>query len=101
HLPPPGRHSVPTRRSSDLSFAGLVSQETGEDWSDARLTLSTAVPATSTQMPKIFSWKIGELERFIPTPAPMAEYVKPAPQSELLDRKSTRLNSSHGSISYA
>src|SRR5205823_10125494 len=69
----------PSSGRVQVSFAGLVSQETGEDWSDARLTLSTAVPATTTQMPKIFSWKIGELERFIPTPAPMAEYARPAP----------------------
>ncbi|MGZ3437921.1 MAG: mucoidy inhibitor MuiA family protein [Polyangia bacterium] len=31
----------------EIHFAGEVSQETGEDWSDAALTLSTAVPAES------------------------------------------------------
>src|SRR5207248_3992313 len=50
-----------------LTFAGQVSQETGEDWTDARLTLSTAEPATATVAPALPTWKIGERDRFIPT----------------------------------
>ena len=64
----------------ELSLAGLVSQETGEDWTDVALTLSTAVPATATQLPKLRTWKIGERERFVPTPAPQRESAPPPPR---------------------
>lgn len=62
-----------------VAFSGLVSQESGEDWSEAALVLSTAIPATATTVPKLFTWKIGEKERFIPTPTPMVDVPKPAP----------------------
>jgi len=70
---------VPETGKVQVSFAGLVSQESGEDWDDAALTLSTAIPATSTVAPKLSSWKIGEKERFIPTPVPQLEPVLPPP----------------------
>lgn len=62
-----------------VAFAGLVSQETGEDWTDAALTLSTAIPSQANEFPKLLTWKIGTRERFIPTPAPMVEVVRPPP----------------------
>lgn len=53
----------------DVDFAARVSQETGEDWTDAQLVLSTAVPMFATaQLPRLTVWKIGERDRFIPTP---------------------------------
>jgi hypothetical protein len=64
-----------------VAFGGLVSQETGEDWIDAALTLSTAVPATATRFPTLATWKIGERERFIPTPAQVPEEVRPPPHA--------------------
>ena len=64
-----------------VGFAGLVSQETGEDWVDAEFTLSTSVPATTTQYPKVYTWKIGEKERFIPTPSPVVEQTRPPPRA--------------------
>lgn len=70
---------IPDKNRVELSLAGLVSQESGEDWTDAKLTLSTAVPATATQIPKLLTWKLGERERFIPTPQPQREQVPPAP----------------------
>jgi len=62
-----------------LLFGGSVSQETGEDWLDAQVTLSTAIPATATRYPKVPTWTIGERERFIPTARPVEEYVPPPP----------------------
>jgi Domain of unknown function (DUF4139)/N-terminal domain of unknown function (DUF4140) len=64
-----------------VSFAGQVSQESGEDWDDAKLTLSTAVPATSTRFPKLYTWKIGEQERFVPTSVAVIESYRPPPAS--------------------
>jgi hypothetical protein len=70
---------LPEANRVQVSFFGLVSQETGEDWQDAALTLSTALPATATTLPRLVTWKIGQLERFIPTPAPLAVPYRPPP----------------------
>jgi hypothetical protein len=71
---------VPEANQVQVSFFGLVSQETGEDWQDAALTLSTAIPATTTAVPKLATWKVGLRDRFIPTPAPMVVPYRPPPQ---------------------
>jgi hypothetical protein len=65
----------------EIRFAGEVSQETGEDWSDAALTLSTAVPAASTRLPRLHTWKIGERERFIPAPPRANDPVRAPPRA--------------------
>lgn len=70
---------LPAQNRVELALAGLVSQETGEDWSDVALTLSTAIPATATQLPKLLTWKIGQRERFTPTPQPLVEVTPPPP----------------------
>jgi hypothetical protein len=70
---------VPDANRVQVAFFGLVSQETGEDWQDASLTLSTALPATTTSLPKLTTWKIGQKDRFIPTPAPLTVAYRPPP----------------------
>lgn len=62
-----------------LSLAGLVSQETGEDWPQAALTLSTAIPFGAVPVPVLKTWKIGTTDRFIPTATPVTERVTPPP----------------------
>ncbi|MBN1207364.1 MAG: mucoidy inhibitor MuiA family protein [Myxococcaceae bacterium] len=70
---------LPEANRVQVSFFGLVSQETGEDWEDAALTLSTALPATATTLPRLATWKIGQRDRFIPTPAPLTVPLRPPP----------------------
>lgn len=70
---------VPGRGQVELAYYGQVSQDTGEDWTDVALTLSTAVPGTATELPRLASWKIGSRERFIPTPPPAYENPPPPP----------------------
>lgn len=69
----------PEKNLVTVSLAGIVSQSSGEDWDDAQLTLSTAIPSSAVKAPKLLTWKIGTTERFIPTPTPVQEYVKPVP----------------------
>lgn len=69
----------PDANTVALSLAGLVSQDTGEDWTQASLVLSTAIPSFAVQPPKLTTWKIGVSDRFIPTPTPMYEQVIPPP----------------------
>lgn len=59
----------------EVSYLGQVWQETGEDWKDVDLTLSTARPAVTAQVPKLEPWYLGF---YAPPPAPMAEPAKMA-----------------------
>jgi hypothetical protein len=59
---------TPGDSAVEIGFAAIVAQQTGEDWENARLTLSTAVPTTTATLPQLAVWKIGDRERFIPTP---------------------------------
>ncbi|WP_309887825.1 mucoidy inhibitor MuiA family protein [Archangium sp.] len=69
----------PESNRVQVVFSGRVSQESGEDWEDAALTLSTAIPATSTTVPRLATWKIGQQERFIPTPSPVSDSWRAPP----------------------
>lgn len=69
----------PESNRVQVAFFGRVSQESGEDWEDAALSLSTALPSTTTVVPKLATWKIGQRERFIPTPAPVADSWRSPP----------------------
>ncbi|WP_141620668.1 mucoidy inhibitor MuiA family protein [Myxococcus sp. AB036A] len=71
----------PETQRMQMAFYGRVSQETGEDWEGARLTLSTALPANASEMPELRTWKLGLRERFIPTPKPYKESSRPAPST--------------------
>ncbi|AGC43877.1 TonB-dependent receptor [Myxococcus stipitatus DSM 14675] len=79
----------PETQRVQVAFSGRVSQETGEDWTRARLTLSTAQPSTLTQLPKLPTWKLGVAERFIPRPQrkagqarPLLPVLTPAPEPD-------------------
>ncbi len=69
----------PDTNTVNLSLAGLVSQNSGEDWVNATLLLSTAIPSHAVKVPKLSTWKIGVADRFIPTPTPVYSPVTPAP----------------------
>lgn len=41
-----------------FTYCGIVYQNTGEDWNDAELSLSTALPAKELKIPEIQRWNI-------------------------------------------
>jgi uncharacterized protein (TIGR02231 family) len=51
----------------DLSSYGMVTQTTGEDWADVKLTLSTAKPSLGGRMPYVGPWILQPYQ-----PAPQA-----------------------------
>ncbi len=42
----------------EVTYCGMITQVTGEDWDDANLTLSTARPSLGAYLPELYPWKI-------------------------------------------
>ena len=53
-----------------LAYYGLVRQNTGEDWKDVALTLSTARPGMGGAAPEVRPWTV---DVFVPRPMPMTD----------------------------
>ncbi len=53
----------------ELTYLGQVKQSTGEDWNGIDLTLSTARPSVSAQIPELSTWYVDVVR---PLPAPQA-----------------------------
>src|SRR5206468_7489555 len=83
-LPHPALHSFPTRRSSDLSHADDV----------VRLGQRRPDPNLADRYP------LAPLDRLLQPRLVLGEALD-QPAQQTLDRKGTRLNSSHDQISYA
>jgi len=56
-------------KSIALAYHGIVRQNTGEDWKDVALTLSTARPSMGGAAPEQRPWSV---DVFVPRPVPMA-----------------------------
>jgi uncharacterized protein (TIGR02231 family) len=73
-----------------LTYLAQVQQQSGENWDNVRLSLSTARPAARMNLPKLNPWYIN---RFVPPPLPpsapmMQRLVGPAMASPLRMKKS-------------
>lgn len=55
-------------KTAELTFRAMVRQQTGEDWNNVDLTLSTARPAAGGAPPELFPWRISFLR-----PQPLRE----------------------------
>ncbi|MDP2341169.1 MAG: mucoidy inhibitor MuiA family protein [Deltaproteobacteria bacterium] len=75
----------------ELKAAGLVSQASGEDWTNAKLLLSTAIPGLGIDMPALQTWTLGDDREYIPRPtartAPRTTrpFVAPAAKPRIAD----------------
>ena len=72
--------------TAELTFRAMVRQQTGEDWNNVDLTLSTARPATGAAPPELNPWHIS-----FPRPQPLLEQsmamnVGPAPAGMMRKR---------------
>jgi uncharacterized protein (TIGR02231 family) len=67
----------PDAKTAELTFRAMVRQQTGEDWKNIDLTLSTARPAAGGAPPELFPWLISF---FRPQPPKAASMMSaPAP----------------------
>jgi uncharacterized protein (TIGR02231 family) len=60
--------------SAELLFRAMVRQQSGEEWRDVELTLSTARPASGSAPPELTPWRVSLYQ-----PAPPAPPAAPAP----------------------
>jgi uncharacterized protein (TIGR02231 family) len=65
-------------KTAELTFRAMVRQQTGEDWNNVDLILSTARPATGTAPPEIYPWRISFYRPQLPMEAPMVYGAAPA-----------------------
>ncbi|HEY3352815.1 MAG TPA: mucoidy inhibitor MuiA family protein [Polyangia bacterium] len=56
------------RQSVEASYYAVLTQTTGEDWKDARLSFSTTMPAVLVAVPELPTWTLGRRTDFTPTP---------------------------------
>ncbi len=57
-------------KSAGLTFRALVRQQTGEDWKDVELSLSTARPSAGGAPPELYPWRVS-FYRPMPMAAPV------------------------------
>jgi len=72
-----------------LALSGLVRQQTGEDWDDVRVTLSTAKPSIAGSMPELQPWFLRPWEPVNALRAHrglMMEQPASVPESSVVDR---------------
>lgn len=63
-------------RTLTLTWFGLVSQRTGEDWPECELQLSTARPSATASLPELDPWYLDRYRppKPLPPPAPMQAF---------------------------
>ena len=65
----------PDAQTAELTFRAMIRQQTGEDWKNVDLTLSTARPATGGAPPELHPWRIAffrpQLSMAMAAPAPV------------------------------
>ena len=59
-------HYSSARGQIRVETAAVVEQTTGEDWTDATLLLSTAMPGRGIDLPELLTWTLGERSEFVP-----------------------------------
>ena len=53
-----------------METTAVVEQATGEDWPQAALSFSTAMPGRGIDLPELLTWTLGERSEFVPTLRP-------------------------------
>ncbi|HET6980900.1 MAG TPA: DUF4139 domain-containing protein, partial [Myxococcaceae bacterium] len=80
---------LPDRGQLALSYAALVTQASGEDWSGVPLTVTTARPDQFERAPELMAWRLADVERFVPTPTPLTAARQASPSAPALPALAT------------
>lgn len=79
----------PADRNVDLGYFGVIRQNTGEDWKNVKLTLSTARPSLGGGAPTLRPWII-DVAAPPPPPRPVAAPAPAAVQAEMHAKRAPR-----------
>ncbi len=79
----------PADRQVDLGYFGVIRQNTGEDWNNVKLTLSTARPSLGGGAPTLRPWII-DVAAPPPPPRPVAAPAPAAVQAEMHAKRAPR-----------
>jgi uncharacterized protein (TIGR02231 family) len=79
----------PADRQVDLGYFGVIRQNTGEDWTNVKLTLSTARPSLGGGAPTLRPWVI-DVAAPPPPPPPLAAPAPAAVQAEMHAKRAPR-----------
>ena len=79
----------PADRHVDLGYFGVIRQNTGEDWNNVKLTLSTARPSLGGGAPTLRPWII-DVAAPPPPPRPIAAPAPAAVQAEMHAKRAPR-----------
>jgi len=78
----------PDAKTAELTFRAMIRQQTGEEWNNVDLTLSTARPSTGGAPPEMYPWRISF---FRPQPPMAAQMVMAAPAPPVKAKKAARM----------
>lgn len=79
----------PADRSVDLGYFGVIRQNTGEDWNNVKLTLSTARPSLGGGAPPLQPW-IVDVAAPPPPPRPVAAPAPAIAQADMQAKRAPR-----------
>lgn len=85
-------------KSADLTFQAMIRQQTGEEWRNVDLTLSTARPAIGGAPPELMPWSISF---YRPRPMKSESFYAGAPTPAARAKKTTRLLSNESGMDEA
>lgn len=74
---------APDGTNAELTYRSQVRQQTGEDWNNVTLTLSTARPASGGAPPELQPWRIAFWRP--PPPAPASRFYESRAKSSLME----------------
>ncbi|MEZ0314374.1 MAG: mucoidy inhibitor MuiA family protein [Myxococcota bacterium] len=64
--------------TAKLLTSASVTQRSGEDWDEAKLSFSTAMPGQGVELPELLTWTIGEQRDFLPVARPAPGQAPPS-----------------------
>ena len=95
-------HFASARGQMRVETAAVVEQATGEDWTDATLLLSTAMPGRGIDLPELLTWTLGERSEFVPQLRPRRPpHVEPPLPAPAVPRRRGRARDRRASCAQA
>jgi uncharacterized protein (TIGR02231 family) len=93
-------------KTAELTFRAMVRQQTGEDWQNVALTLSTARPSVGSAPPELYPWHVSLYHpqqremMLMPAPAPMTSKAMAGPSEAQAAFVTARISEEQSSVTF-